>query len=206
MAVVPGSQRSHRPVGCCNHRSGLLHDFSSARPRSRSPRTTASSQHSARRLRCIPRHCLWGDRSRCRPFCDRLRLSCGLRYWRLLRSGRAHHGGHGCMRCAGVANHTIRHHVDAQRRTPKLRIVRSRYAVADGAQAITSLQGRKATCLLSRSHHLARRQVHTNSNSVTCAELPSLRSSGRSRPRYWRFRRRSPCSSRQHLLPPRLRR
>ena len=107
MAIVPGSRRSHRPVGCRNHRSGLLDGFSGARSRSCSPRITASSQHSARRLRSIPGHCLWGDRSRYRPFCDRLRLSCGLCRWRPLRGGRAHHGRRRCIRRAGVANHII---------------------------------------------------------------------------------------------------
>jgi hypothetical protein len=44
-----------------------------------------------------------------------------------------------------------------------------------------------------------------NCNSVTCAELSSVRGPGPP-PRCSQFRCRSPCSSRQHLLPPRLRR
>jgi hypothetical protein len=52
---------------------------------------------------------------------------------------------------------------------------------------------------------IGRRRGHTNSNSVTYAELASVWGSALS-PRCSRSRRRSPCSGRPHRLRPRLRR
>jgi hypothetical protein len=64
---------------------------------------------------------------------------------------------------------------------------------------------RRSLPVYPRPHHLPRPQAYTSSNFITYTEVFPMRGSGPS-PRRSQFQRRSPRSSRQHLLRPRLRR